>query len=352
LTLKQFHVEIQDSYIEYTAKATAPEVTHGKEKHDEGARKSLGFMRYSKAAGTVRLSNFKAQLTLDHLKIGKSTKRPNKELAGTHGEGFKLASKVMVDNGYRVRYEASKFYWNVKYPSNQPDELCCELRPVAKKKIEEQMTKYRNENAAGVPRGLTANSWEDVTVAIGLVQGKGKKIDLETFKEWVKISLDLDPPYEAVETDHGTLILDPNFQGRIYLKGLLLELNPPEETRVDTTTKTFRYGYNLSDGKVGRERRRLGDHTEEAKRINRIWEAVIRKGCANIIQKYVDMLQNVSPLADVKYAKELISETTAKSLRQYLSKEDLERNKFYHDDKNRDRVSSCNSPRCSLSDLD
>jgi hypothetical protein len=172
----------------------------------------------------------------------------------------------MVDNGCRVRYEASKFYWSFKYPSNQPDELCCELRPVAKKKIEEQMTKYRNENAAGVPRGLTANSWEDVTVIIRLVYGNGRKIDLETFKEWVEICLDLDPPSEAVETGHGILILEPNFQGRIYLKGLLLKLNPPEETCAGSTTKIFRYGYNLLDGKVGRRRRRLGDPTEEAKR--------------------------------------------------------------------------------------
>lgn len=332
-------------------KATTPEVTYGNDKGDESARKLLGFIRYSKAAGTVHLSNFKALLTLDHLKIGKSTKRLNKELAGTHGEGFKLASKVMVDNGYHVRYEASSFYWNFKYPLKWPDELCCELSPIAKKKLEGQMAKYRNDNIAGVPRGLTANSWEDVTVAIGLVQGKGKKIDLETFKEWVKISLDLDPPSEAIRTDHGTLILDPNFQGRIYLKGLLLEINPLEEICVGTTTKTFRYGYNLSDGKVGRERRRLEDPTEEAKRINRIWEAVIRKGPPDIIQKYVDMLQNVSPLADVKYAKDLMSETTAKALRQYLSKEDPERNKAYHDDKNRDRVSSCNSRKCSLNDL-
>jgi hypothetical protein len=351
LNLKQFRVEIQDKDDEYLAMAFATNVSYKKDESHEGARKLLGFIRYSEAAGTVELTNFHAQLTLQNLSLGNSTKQQNKDLAGAHGEGFKIAAKLMADNGYRVRYEASKFYWGFRYRVNDPDNLWCYLSPIAETKVGERMARYREEKVAGISRGLTANSWEDVTVAVGMIQRQGKKIDLETFKEWIKVSLDLDQPSEVIETDHGALILDPRFQGRIYLKGLLLELNPPEVSCIGTTTKTFRFAYNLLYGKVGRERRRIEKSADEARTITRIWEAVIREGRPNIVKKYIDMLQNVSPLADVKYAKDFISEWTSNAIWKHLLEDDPERKVFFHDDKNRDRVSSCNNRGCPLTCL-
>jgi hypothetical protein len=70
--------------------------------------KLLGFISWDN--GTIQYTNFGAKLNRNCLNMGVSTKRDDDESAGTHGEGFKVASLVMVRKGYHVRYEASRFY--------------------------------------------------------------------------------------------------------------------------------------------------------------------------------------------------------------------------------------------------
>jgi hypothetical protein len=93
--------------------------------HGPDSREVLGFIRHIKAKGTLELTNFKAQLSRKSLDMGESSKRHENNLAGTHGEGFKLAALVMVRKNYQVRCEASKFYWSFQLGGRKKRTLYC-----------------------------------------------------------------------------------------------------------------------------------------------------------------------------------------------------------------------------------
>jgi hypothetical protein len=51
------------------------------------------------------------------------------------------------------------------------------------------------------------------------------KVFIEEFKGWLVVSLGIrgfSYPSSIIETDYGGLILDPKYQGKVYLKGLSL----------------------------------------------------------------------------------------------------------------------------------
>ena len=127
----------------------------------------LGFILWKD--GTIQYSNLGAQLSQKALNFGVSTKRNDDDLAGVHGEGFKVASLVMIRRGYRVRYEASKFYWNFQFGGRDGDILYCKLTQMEGKKLEKQIAEYEAKVKSRSARELKANIWEDVTVKIGRV---------------------------------------------------------------------------------------------------------------------------------------------------------------------------------------
>lgn len=83
-----FNLKITDSGGVYTAEALHP--TSGK---------LLGFIRFREKEGDLELTNFKAQLSRKALDLGVTSKRMKANQAGTHGEGFKVASLVMARSG-------------------------------------------------------------------------------------------------------------------------------------------------------------------------------------------------------------------------------------------------------------
>jgi hypothetical protein len=289
----------------------------------------LGFIRFQN--GVLEFTNFKAQLPRRALDLGVTTKRDNHELAGTHGEGFKVAALVMARRGYRVRYEASEYYWNFKLGGRNKNHLYCHLGPMAEGKLGSLKKADATRLSKGTPRPLTSNIWEDVSVKIGRFNAKsgGEKIAKDDFLRWVNVSLDLDNPAKMIQTPYGSLILDEKFKGRIYLKGLLLEGN--------TSSKDFRFGYNFLRGDVNRDRQRLTDSKSEADMLTKIWTAAIDKDGLEILDQYITMLKE-STLADVNLAQDYISEPLAKKIWQRLLAQDPEKKIFYHDNINSDRV--------------
>jgi hypothetical protein len=287
----------------------------------------LGFISWNN--GTVQYSNFGAQLSQKALSLGASTKRDDDNLAGTHGEGFKVASLVMLRRGYRVRYEASKTYWSFQFGGRNRDVLYCKLTRIQAKMLKKQMEAFEAKAKTGSPRGLEANIWEDVTVKIGRIQGKGDKVGRADFLRWIKVSLDLDRPSKIISTRHGNLILDDEFKGRIYLKGLLLENEP---------ATPFKFCYNFYQGEVNRDRQRLSNEREEAKTLAKIWGEAIQLDGAAALPEFVDLLQANQQWADVNLAQEYISIETAKKIWQQFQLENPENKLFYYFDQNGDKV--------------
>jgi hypothetical protein len=276
----------------------------------------------------VEFSNFHARMSLEVLDIGASTKRGNKEAAGTHGEGFKVGAVVMLRRGYRVQYEATAYYWTLKFGGHNQGQLYCTLSPMGETKLKELKDMERKRVAAGVTRGLHYNIWEDVTVKIGRVNKIGERVAQEDFLKWLSISLDLNPPSEMIQTPNGSLILDEEFGGRLYLKSLLLKEN--------NTGKKLKFGYNLFRGNVDRDRKRLPTG-EEAWDLAEIWAGAIRLRPRDTLDKYVALLRE-DKNADVNGVENHISESMARIVWSRLLEQDSQCLRFYHDTENGNKV--------------
>lgn len=292
----------------------------------------LGYIRFSENGGTVELANYNALLNGKTLGLGYTSKDKKSHLAGTHGEGYKLACLTMVRNGYNMKFEASSRKWEFKIPGpRQRNEgyLCCQISKLDKKIKNHKMNlatlegASRSRQAPPKPR-----AWADVYVKIG--GGEGTRVTAAQFTQWTQQSLDLDPPLQEIQAEKGTLILDEPFGNRVYLKGLLLERRP--------FAKCFKFGYNLAEGAVNRDREALADPEEQGRILAAIWAEAIKKDSATTLTDYFEMLQDDEKWADVQCATDNISEETAKILRQHLRDQDPEGKKFYYDRKEGNKV--------------
>jgi hypothetical protein len=236
----------------------------------------------------------------------------------------------MVREGFQVRFEASSYYWRFAFGGRDGCELYCNLAPITEKKLEKQKHAYMLMRATA-PRKLQGNIWEDVSVKIGRVYGPrwGEKIPQDNFENWVKVAMALNRPSEIIEISYGSLILEEKFSNKIFLKGLILE--------GQSKTENFKYGYDLRNGAVNRDRR-VEAKLKENRILADIWGDAIAEGPGNIVSKYVDMLLDDQKWPDVYLAETRISGPTAKTIWDYLQARDLGQNKFYHDDKHGDKV--------------
>jgi hypothetical protein len=257
----------------------------------------LGFVKYSAAAGTVELANFRAVLLPDVLEVGHTTKGEASKFAGGHGEGLKMAALVFLREGYRFHIQSFEHNWNFNFGGKDNRNIVCTFNwPIGQADegyIEKNRRKFDRKSGS---EELKANIWEDVSVKVGgSFRGIGKKIDYATFKSWLDVSLDLSRPSGVTKTHFGDLILDEKYEGTIYLKGLRLEAKPSLEK--------FKYCYNLFAGSTDRDRHGMMDLRQQAETITRIWEEAIAGNNADILDKYTELLRSEEGWADVALEK-------------------------------------------------
>ncbi|KAK2627369.1 hypothetical protein QTJ16_003335 [Diplocarpon rosae] len=302
LTRDSIKIVTKDSNDEWVATA-----------HQSRSGVMIGFILFLKKKGCLELCNFKSQLPRKALDIGVSSKRTSENLAGTHGEGFKVASLVMVRKGYQVRYESSKFYWSFQFGGRDKRHLYCSLTPMKDSVIEKRMLAESARILAKKPRQLISNVWEDVSVKIGKVYStKGTQIETAKFMEWIKVSFELNRPIDCIKAPDGDLVLNQKFGGRIYLKGLYIGGS--------ITSKNLRFGYNLGYGNVNRDRARLIGADQEATILAKIWGHAILTGQEKYVTKYTKMLleDDAKQWADVNLAQDNISKSVAEKIWKHL----------------------------------
>lgn len=242
-----------------------------------------------------------------------------------HGEGFKLAALVLCRSGRAVRFQASSHYWNFCFRGVQSWNFYCRISRPKAEVLEKKKEKFRQKSEAGIRKGLNANMWEDVSAKITKGRGdSGKAISEEEFWSWLKVTIDIDRPESAdiVETDYGDLILDKEFGGRIYLKGLLVPGDLPDQKR-------YSFGYNFIQGRINRDRERLMDQEEESRMLAMIWEQSIISRGDEITRKYLWLLCSRKIFPDISMAEEKVTITTAKTLWKYMRTKGPNRF-FYH----------------------
>ncbi|KAM0170809.1 hypothetical protein ACHAPF_008727 [Botrytis cinerea] len=64
--------------------------------HNPDIAQILGFLSFDNKKGMLELCNYNSQLAREVLDMGGTSKAGNDELAGTHGEGFKLVALLMI----------------------------------------------------------------------------------------------------------------------------------------------------------------------------------------------------------------------------------------------------------------
>jgi hypothetical protein len=270
----------------------------------------LGFIRFNKKAGRLELTNFQAALDVQHLSLGGTTKRGQDRFAGVHGEGFKLAALVMRRNNHAVRFEASSYYWNFGFRGAHASNFYCRLSQPKPEVIQKKKEAFARKEESGGQRGPMSNIWQDVTVKISKGRGDfGLKISEADFRSWLDVAIDIEGPQpeDIVQTDHGDLILDKRFSGRIYLKGLRVPSLGPDG-------RGYVFGYNFVRGSINRDRERLVDWSEEAEMLAMIWEQSIVGRGDGVTNDYIKLFRDHQECADIASAEEKVSISVAKAI--------------------------------------
>jgi hypothetical protein len=285
----------------------------------------MGYIRYNKTFGTLEMTNFKARLEKRHLHLGETSKRDNENLAGCHGEGFKLAALVMLRTGHSFKFETNSYHWNFGFSKGSHATLRCRLTQAITESVRKKKSAFDQSKRLKGPdfqRSLISNIWEDMTVKVGKARGgQGVSISEQDFREWLKVALDLHPPRSLVRTGEGDLILDKEFSAQLYLKGLLVSGHGPDG-------RSYIYGYNFLRGEINRDRERLTDKSEEAAQMARLWEQSISNRDPEMTDRYIDLFLNHPQSPDVALAEDHVSESTAQEIWKTLRS--LHPDAFFH----------------------
>jgi hypothetical protein len=304
----------------------------------------LGFVRFSKRKGAVDITNYNAFLSGETFALGSTSKRGKENLAGHHGEGYKIAALTLLRKGYNVKIRASSCIMKFevgKSGKKHAGELCVRIDRAKPKPLAKQQNEAQQRKLKGLPRLLKGNIWEDVSFQIS---GRKPKLDWETelevetkveeeeFMKWTKLCLQLDPPTEVITTQNGCIILDPRFFNKVFLKGILLEDS-------SSTANKFHFGYNLLRGEVDRDRQRLSSPKQQAILLAGIWSEAMEKD-SSVVAKYVNLLQLDPAPADVELSENNINESTAKKIWEHLRAQDPQDELFYYDIRGGEQVLS------------
>ena len=100
--------------------------------------------------------------------------------------------------------------------------------------------------------------------------------------EWLKVCIHFDRPKEIFRTSCGNLILDSNFRGNVYLKGLFLEKI--------SRTHVIKYGYDFAQGHIGRDRKGMEDPEQMGDLLTKVWEEAVINNGSKLLDMYIDML--------------------------------------------------------------
>lgn len=170
--------------------------------------------------------------------LGESSKGDGRS-RGRFGEGLKIGVLAAVRAGHKVRIINDDESWNPKLePSEQfPGKNVLTISPHAWSK-----------NASGrftvEIYGVSTTTWREV------------------FRPRF---LFLDPPRDVIETSEGTILRDPQYKGRLYIKGIHVKDEPD-----------LQYGYDFRDLETDHDRKMVDAYRAE-NAMSRMWEEALSR---------------------------------------------------------------------------
>ncbi len=160
------------------------------------------FFNYDEETQTLEIGNLKSVLNIESLLLGCTTKIDNESMVGQFGEGYKLATVVLLRNGKSVTFYnyGNKEVWNTK------------------------LIKSRRYNGRLVPVFDVDKKfvWQKVphnNLVISI-----KEITTDEYNEIKKYILKLNDVGETLTDafDLGTILLNEKYKGDVFVSGLLV----------------------------------------------------------------------------------------------------------------------------------
>lgn len=172
---------------------------------------------------TLRIENDGAVLTRNSLLFGQTTKEGRSDQIGKFGEGLKLGVLALIRAGHPVKIRTGAEVWTP-----------CIERSEA---FDEDVLTFRIEGGR--------EDKKRVRVEIG-------GISKEVWEKMKTCFLFLLPPSkhdEIVNTIYGSLLMNPEFHGKVYVKGIFVE-----------HVRDLAWGYDLKDVDLDRDRKMVNTY--------------------------------------------------------------------------------------------
>lgn len=187
---------------------------------DEETRDSSNkmFFEYEPASQIVRIGNRHSDLDIKTLLFGVTTTKEDREMIGNHGEGYKIATVVLLRLGKSVVFQnyCRKEIW----------------RP--------RLVKSRKYEGIQVPTFFVEQVaiWEKVPEHSLIIEIGG--ITPEEYQEMKTANLHLQDGVEEKETAYGSILEGKQYVGKVYVAGLFICNEPGLEVGINFTPRIVR----------------------------------------------------------------------------------------------------------------
>ena len=215
----------------------------------EGIREIIQNARDAEVAGfpmkithhnqTLRIENEGVTLPHESLLLGFTTKAERSDMIGHFGEGYKIGALALVRAGRPLKIRSGSETWQPTI--RKSDALGSDVLSFDISTGREPKNRVRVEIG-----GVTQSEWEEMKTRFLFIDK---------------------PKGEVIETCEGTLLLDPCYKGRLYVKGIFVQISPD-----------FEHGYDLIDVNLDRDRKMVNSYDVKYA-SQKIWRhAVAAKG--------------------------------------------------------------------------
>ena len=208
-------------------------------------------VRYRKDTGVLVIENDGTTLPHEALLFGHTSKEGRGDLIGKFGEGLKLGVLALVRAGHSVKIRSGSEVWT---PAIERSE-----------KFNADVLVF------SIDKGREPKN--RVQVEIGNVSEESWATMGDHF-----LFLGKQPKDTTIKTNAGTLLLDPKFAHRVYVKGIFVQ-NVPDLT----------FGYDLPDADVDRDRKMIETWSLQS-RSQGIWRAALATR-PDLIGNFIELLE-------------------------------------------------------------
>lgn len=223
--------------------------------------------KYYEERQTLTISNATSKLTAASLLLGQTTKLNDDSTIGQFGEGYKLATLVLLREGKNIvfyNYDAREI-WRPRF--------------VKSRRFGTDILTFFIEKEA-VWRRVPRN---DLTISI-------EGITAEEYKHIVESNLHLRNDYEIIEqTEYGDVIDLPNVNGKVFVNGLYVCDYPP-----------YKYSYNFKPSSIRLDRdRKMANDFDLRWMASKMWAT--SEDTEKVMQLVVDDKADVAFISNVVY---------------------------------------------------